>query len=390
MADRTTTILSEGFLILPLVQTNPKAVITINSLNITPDFENLNFTLETNGVSGFNIILDNSNGKYIDAFKPGQTVNIGLDYEDGSNTKLIGKIDNPSIFSLTSSGWTCQITGRDFPELEDDVLSIDFDVVNGNTAFNSVITSFNSAYANRISAGSIPTTSISINYKFRDIPYIEILRYIAKKCGWDFRISTAGVITAFEEGTTDQYNYDESIISGDNMTSCSNFGRKYSEVKNFIKGYGTNSEGCMTLWTSKDQDSINETWKKVALIQENSADSNLRIKDRTDKEINKLKDAEKKGSLGSLGIDTLLPGQSLYCFVFQADVNGFLIAKRITHNYGPDGWDTYVELNEKEIGGLELFNEISDNIQSVKDYQNPNNMQFSYNFKFKSSENILS
>ena len=50
MADRSTTILSEGFLILPLVQTNPKSAVTINNLNITSDMENLNFKMKIKGI----------------------------------------------------------------------------------------------------------------------------------------------------------------------------------------------------------------------------------------------------------------------------------------------------------------------------------------------------
>jgi len=395
MVARLTREEGSGIILLPVDTKYPKWKITIGGEDVTPYVIFAEVVLvATHRLSYANLMLDNDKGRFNDKWDPTTervAIKVYFDYATAStftthvptNQIFEGKLDKNPV-SLTSDGWIMNLSARDRPELFDMTTTIEFDSENVDSAIKSVIADVNSqAGYTVISEGSIEATSTKTSRSYRDERYINILADLCDRAGFDARINTDGTYDAFTRGS--EICLREGIASGANLFLCPPIGPDATEIRNYIKGYGPDKEGCLLLWTKKS--STLTPWRKDEIINDTSIQNLEQLKDRLTKEYDNLSDAESKGSLITIGLPYLKPGQALPVFV-EYVYNGTPSVEQVSHIFSMGGVESRVSINELEKDGLKMIRDNDRDIREKSTFNNPNNMTHSYHFTFDNDDDI--
>src|SRR3990167_7739805 len=296
-------ISNEGLIIFEVEDKKPNKKVEINGIDVSSDVSNLNFTdVSKDGIGNFSVNLNNYKGKY-NSLKAGNPVLIYLDNSDGTLLQFRGKIDK-SIPSL-SGIYEIDVTGRKAPELVDiDNLTIAFDEEPVGTAFESAITAINDgAGYTVVTFSTSPNSNITITRNFRDTSGITILRFIAQKAGWEFRIQNDEVYTIEIIDKNSPPKSQEIIAIGVNVISAPGITKDSTYVKNHITVLGDNIEGVLVLWTIGDPPFI--PWKKTLHINDTTCQTRQQCIDRAQLEFNELSEEKLHGSVDTIGLENL-------------------------------------------------------------------------------------
>ena len=355
--------------------------VEIAGADVTTDIYNLNFTrVATDRLSNCSIELNNYEGKY-NYIKAGDVVLIYLDYSTGATLQFRGKVD------LATPGFAgdffIRIQGRDRPELNDMKYTGRFSKSNAKDVFSAIVSDINTRTGYTVvtyASANFPDSSIVINYSFRKIPYLQALQYVARKAGWEFRIDTdvAGTIYARNKGDT-ELRTEDPIAIGVNFMFTDGIADDSTSQKNYITVIGDNSEGCIVLWTKK-ADSL-DPWIKEESINDTSITTRQEAEDRADMEFNEFGTARKQGLIKCIGIPTLILTYGIEVFIPYV-IEGVFQIKEYTHSYSPGGFDSSIVLEQRTEMDLDLLKKNEQKIREQQDFENPNNMLYSYPFKF--------
>ena len=382
---------------LPTDTTYPVWKIVVGGRDVTGSVDSSQLTLvATDRLNNANIDLINKNGRFNDKWNPEEKripVKIYFDYGDKTNfTTLIpttqiyeGVLDkNPR--SLSIEGYMMNLSSRTAPELNDMNITTHFDSNLIHDAIKSVIAQVNNELGYTvITEGTIEETTRKTSVSYRSEKPINILSDLLKRAGFSGRINVDLTYDAFTKGT--QLNEDESIKSGTNVYSTSPIGSDSTRIKNRIRGYGPDKEGCLILETKSSAGL--KPWRKDQSINDTIIQNRDELIDRLDKELENQQDSEIQGTITSSGLITLLPGQSIQIFI-QYTYDGTPIAEQITHKFSMNGVETITRFNEIERDGWQIIKDNERDIRQRSTYENPNDMSHGYHFTFDNEDQVFS
>jgi len=396
MARSTRIIKSGGIIFLPADTTYPVWKILINGEDVTSYVAFCDANLyATEKLNYVDINLDNYLGRYNGKWDyENESIDIDVYFEygtastyknlDPTNRIFHGKIDKITK-GLTNQGWMMNVTGRDRPELVDIRLTLEFDSETIDNAIKAVIAEVNAqAGYDVITEGTIETTATTTSANYREMEGIRILEDLCKRANFDGRINADGSYDVFTRGT--KICNDESVASGLNVFSSTGIGVDATDIKNNVRVYGQEVEGCLIMDTKKS--TTYQPWRKDLIVNDTAQETINQVKDRASKEYDNQVDGEIKASLVCIGLPNLKVGQSIKTFVAYCDLDDEYVVSHVNHIFSMSGSESRIVLNQLEKDGLKLIKNNDKDIREKSTFNNPNNMEYSYHFTFANDNNV--
>lgn len=363
----------------------------------------------TDKISRFTLTLSNVGGVFLDKFDGGEVIEVYSDNTDATTLIFRGRIDNVKYGLDLRNGFTVNIDGRDYPELKDKGISGILSAELGDNALAKILyneysditlTYWNGSTWCEATHDSVPdTTSWSpsatgfpterINMAYQDKKGWAVVGEICKRVGldcyleydsgWKLRVFVAESIA----------NAGVSIAYGVNLLGLTGFGIVTNNIVNRVSVYGKTEGSVILLKTENDTTSQNDLWIKDKIMTEGSALTMDDVQDKADFELAEGINVDNSGTLNTLFMPTLKPGDVIYASVPYCKVDGNYKAYSFTHRFG-DTITTSIQLVKKEKHLEDYFqpraeqSELASSISS-----NPQGMKNSYTLRFDESISLL-
>ena len=348
------------------------------------------------------IQLYNDFGLWVDKWSGGELVNVYARYgEDGdteygeygtgrygmthygydqeyvvTNKIFSGKLDSV-YFSYDASGYKTSLNCRQVPELVDIKIVEQFDNVLITDAITQIVDNY---YDGILTYTGLPTTTTRFTGNFRHVTGINAFKTLADKDNMDIYIDTNNNIELFTKGSRD--NTDDYVSYETNLISLAKYGIDTAKQFNRISVYGKEESNIIILKTEEDRDHQTNLWRKDLIISDSGLESMDEVQERADIElINGLNDVA-EGSVSTLGMPLVKPGDGVVIQVPNCGVAGKKVLNGIRHNIGPNGFLTNLQIREKMVSLPVLFKDRIDAEDRLKPYSNLNNMTDTYTVYF--------
>ncbi len=337
-----------------------------NLINFSIDWP----TIRAGGLASFTATLNNSNRQYLDVFTKANLIKFYFDYTDGSTLYKVFKMEEPKFGY--QNGYKMFLHGRDYPEVADEKITIDY--TSGWQAkdiFDNIVTDNFSSTINTGEVDSDMTDLIYPGYEYKSP--ILIFADVLERVDYDGRFENDGTITTFED--TGVLTTTEAAIVGQNITNIAGFGAESEDEYNRILVVGKDVENMPVLRMKEDTTEQGTTWIKT-LVYKNSDISDL---DDALDVATFLKDDKKTkldaGTIGTLGMMTIKPGQQILCSAPNCKIVGEYFVKKVTQSFtSGEGMKTSLELNETRRLYSSFFEKEKRTRESERDLKNPNFM----------------
>lgn len=345
--------------------------------------------------------LDNTDGRYIESdgsmkWVGGEIIKIYQDYDTvaGSltDTHLLfkGKIHAPKT-SFTASRHVMTIYGRKLPELRDDVVNVVFP---SGTKFYDAARSILDDYPSMIDLttfdANLSGQAGTFAATYSSSP-IGIVQDIFLRAGWtgyfDNDVNDDGkfVLHAFTES---QVNNDVAAVHGQNLIDLDEYGVDTSKVFTRVRVLGGSLGGGSIIREKFDSSLESSLWKRKLVIRDNNVTSMSEADDKVDFELSENSEQRNTARVTMIAQRGLNPSESFKVASQDDGVNGFFKASRIDYSLG-SVFVMRVDISRKNKDEEEVkFTLVDKLIGDLKDFDNPNDMKFTYNFTFDDNTNI--
>jgi len=343
------------------------------------------------GVSSSQVTLSNADGFFIGddptdfVFVGGEFLTINADYDDGTTRQYKGKINAPDVALRADN--ILIIKARTTPEAADRRIRINIDG-NAVTAVEDIIDEFLPNVMSHIAFSaslSAITTTIKVSY---NATIISILKDIFLRAGWEGNIE----FDEDDDGLFDldgwiagtQKITDANIFFQENMRNLSNFGTDNDEESNSILLKGKNVGGSPLLTTISDTTHQTQFWRKDFEISDTTIVTQEELDERAILESSKKVDPTRNGIVRSFGDPNMVAGKTIFVQSPNDLVTGDFTVKRYAHQIG-NGWLMDVDLDKKQTRTADINKERIKVDDELAPFDNPNDMEHSYNFDFEAS-----
>jgi len=327
-------------------------------------------TIRGGGLAGFTIAINNSNNQYLDVFSKGNLIKFYFDYSDGTTLYKTFKMEEPKYGY--ENGYKIFLHGRDYPEIADRVITVDYSSgFFANNIFDNIVTNYFSGIVTTTGVDTDMTDTIYPKYEYQRP--ITIFKDVLERVDYDGRFENDGTITTFED--TGESTTSEVLTVGQNVKSVSGFGVQSDNEKNRILVVGKNIENMPILRMKENKTEQGKTWIKD-LVYKNS--DVITLDDSEDVATFMLSDKktlDDEGTITSLGLATIKPGQSLLCSIPNCKIIGSYFIKKVIQSFtSGEGWITTVDVNQTKKLFSEFFDEEKKTRERERDINNPNFM----------------
>ena len=339
------------------------------------------------GIGAFTILLNNNNGQYLNVMNEDIIIIIYADNGSAipSNKVFRGRIDN-SLYSLDPDNSHFKIIiGRDWPEIEGEIMSIPFSEAQAKDCFSSIVSQKFPTLLTTTNVSANMTTSI--NYNFIDDKPSGIFSDILKKANHDGYIDHDADIHTFEVGSN--INNNEVVSYGVNLLPYDNFGKDNLNSYNKIKGYGAQNEGLFLVRTKSNS---NVVYVKAKTISEGTLDKITDLDEEVQSELD-FSAAIIKGSIPvSNGLFSLQPGQSIRITDQFSGISGYYTIPIFSMQFNQDGsCFTTLTIEKPNPSDASDFLKLEKDLKNIT-INNPNTIDdtiFLFNFEDTTDINSL-
>jgi len=362
----------------------------------------------TDSIGDFKLKILNPNGLFTNKFNGGEIVSIYLDREDASTLKFRGKIDNVFYGLDLTNGFFLEIEGRNYPELVDDLITetyagakIDYCISKIlNDYYSDITLTFwngsywaTASYENEIitwsgSVNNLPTELINIS--FQDVKGVKALSDLVTRVNLEFYLEyeNGWKLRLFEKDSIKNYN--DSISYGVNLLSISRFGINNDNIFNRIRVFGKKeSSNIILLKTVNDNNSQSNLWRKTKVIKDDSITNMEELEERSICELNKYSTTIQSGTISSLLLSTVKPGEQLFVLVPYCNLNGYYTINSVRQDFGMV-FKTTITLSKEMKKVNKLFIEKENPEEFIKLSDNLNDMDNSYTIFFNEDSDKVS
>lgn len=365
----------------------------------------------TDRLGTFSLRIVNDEGRFLNKFDGGETVDIYLGY-DSVALYMKGKIDSVKYGLNLSDGFYVVVEGREYPELIDKTVTGIESAATADISLCGVLNEYFSdiqlAFWNG-SSWSIATydeeaDTVTWNPSAPTFPSTLINMQYQHKKGWNFITEVckiAGLDCYLEyDDTNDRWllktfiaeaiiNTDEGISYGINLMSLSECGYDNDEIYNRAIVYGkVESDNILLMKTEDDTASQSNLWIKERIFNEASLSTMDDVQTKANYEISQGTNAVISGRASSLCLPTLKPGERIYVSVPYCNINGYFRIQSVSHNF-KEPITTSVEITKKIKNIVELFIPKINADEFVGGLSNPNDMKDSYTVYFGESPSVM-
>jgi len=333
----------------------------------------------TETIGSFEIKIDNSTQEYSNKFSLYDKVKIYLDYGATATTlRFTGMIEKipktESNIVIYGRGSAARVTGKNitYSATEKSRSTILSEII--NKYFSGVITT------NNIETDSGKST---VNYFER--PFWEVVEELCKTSDYDAYIDADFDFHYFPRNS--RLNTTEAIVHEYNLINTGEFSQDLERVYNRIRVYGARFGGIPLIATAEDTNSQADLDGDIKELKIN--DSNIitrqQVKDRADYELARQKDPPTIGTVTSLMLPTIAPGEKVR---ISDPLNGLTpgeyLVHTFTHNFSNDEPPkTDIEIQKEKLSIPHILKSRIKFETEISENDNPNEMEESIIFNFE-------
>lgn len=345
-----------------------------NEVDITEDALVYNFERRDlkYGIGGFTMVLNNNNGKYLNKINEYAIIKIYADNGSATPTNQIfrGRVDNP-LYSLTEDNQHLKVLiGRDWPEVEEEMMSIAFSANQAKECFSSVVTA---KFPNLLNTNNVSADmTTAINYNYVDAKPSSIFADVLKRSGHSGYINHDGNIHAFADGS--RKNNNEVVSYGINLMPYSNFGKDTLNSFNKIKGYGSQKDGMLLVKTKNDLAAQQASYVKATQINESTIEDTDELDEKVQSELSFNAAIIKGNLIASNGLFSLQPGESIRITDQYGGISGYYKIPIFSMQFNQDGsCYTYLTIEKPQASNITNIIEIEEKLKKLT-INNPNSV----------------
>jgi len=328
----------------------------------------------TGTIGKFEFVIDNSSQIYTDTFSLHNEVRVYMDYASTATTlRFKGKIERVSkkenTLVLTGRGPATKYMGK----------NVTYSAT--STARSTILSNIISRYFNDLTTTNLEADTGISTVNYFDRPFWEVVEDICSQGSYSAYIDTDFDFHYFLEGS--RKNTTEAVVHEYNLIETGDFSPDASFVYNKIKVYGVEIGGNLTLTSAEDVTSQNTYGIRELKIDDSSITTQTQLQARADYELSLNKDPPTIGTIISLGLPTLTPGEQLRISdPFNGLNPGYYDVFEFTHKFSNDEpFITEVTIKKERStipGILKDRLKFESRVTSI----NPHEMDYSWNFDF--------
>lgn len=329
----------------------------------------------TETIGSFNLNIDNSSGTYTNLFNIYDTINIYMDYGASATTKVFtGKIER-----ISKSDNKLVLTGKSIAVR---TMGKNVTYSTTNTPRSDVLIEIINKYFDYINTTNIETDNTLITVNYEEKPFWEVVEEICNSAGYDAYIDHNLNFHYFPSGS--RKNTTEVVVHDTNLIRTGDFSPDLQLVYNKIRVYGKDFNGLPLFATSRDSTSQSNYDSKELIIHDGSIDTIEQAQARADYELSVNKDPPIVGTILSLGLPTIKPGEKIFISDPQNGLapNYYLIQK-FTHKFSNDEpLQTELTIQKDRQTLAKILSKRIKYEYGANKLDNPKEMDYTYLIKF--------
>ncbi len=330
----------------------------------------------TETIGNFSFKVNNSDQAYSTAFDMYDQIRIYLDYGATATTlRFVGMIErlskSDSNLIISGRGSASKVIGKNITYSATDKAraTILSEIIDTN--FSTILTT------NNLEADA---TTLTVNYFEK--PFWDIVEEICFIGGRDAYIDQDFDFNYFVSGS--RRNTTEAIVHSYNLINTGDFSPDASSIVNSVRVYGAETSGLPLIYTSSDSTSQDTYEVKNIKITDTSITTSAQAQARADYELAKSKDPPTIGTLTSLGLPTILPGEKMRISDPLNELSpGYYQVHKFIHKFSNDNpFMTEVTIQKERTSIPKILRKRLKFESEVVRNVNPNDVDFSYLWDF--------
>jgi len=375
-------ISKRGFIWIPRTFT-PSYKIYIDNIDVTNDVISSEWTHAIIGLeSPCKLTLMDPNGIYADTYVGGETIELKLDFSNGTTKKWEGKLEQPKKkFGQT---YILDVVGSHH---QSDLLDVTVtEEYTGIKSADTILKELIDEYLTGFTYNNVNNSTTYPTIKWNNKPFWDCVIDLCALAGFDAYIDTDKNTHFFEKESIE--NTTEAIVWGDSLLEIGHLGIDTIDIRNKIIVYGEDNTGLPIIYETPDSDaqsSIDTYGKKEKVIKDTSIKTYAQAKELGNIELFNHKNLENKGEMNSLLLPDINPGDMIWVTCPPQKVNGQFRIVKYTH-YLPVLQTKVIVYKDKTIPLL--FKERKKAELSLQKITNPYKMTNSFNLIFDDMSEI--
>lgn len=256
----------------------------------------------TETIGKFEFKIDNSAQTYTNTFVPYNEIRVYLDYGATATTlRFKGLIER-----VSKKEHTLVLSGRG-PAAKYSGKNVTYSAI--STARSDILSAVISKYFSDLTTTNLEADTGTATVNYFDIPFWDFVEDICGQATNDAYIDSSFDFHYFSQSS--RQNTTEAVVHEYNLIETGDFAPDASFVYNKIKVYGQETNGVPLIATAEDSNSQDTYEVKELKINDSSITTQEQAQVRADYELSVNKDPPVIGSVFSLGLPTLAPGERL-------------------------------------------------------------------------------
>lgn len=355
-----------------------EVITSTETIDITRDLIEGNYTdgiTETIGNFQFNI--DNANQQYSDRISLYDQIKIYLDYGTPTSLVFTGLIERPA-----KTEGRMQLVGRSSAVRTIGKL-VTYSAT--DTARSTILRDITTKYFDGIiSLTGIQDDTGLATVNYNEKPFWEVVQELCSAGSYDAYVDANFVLYYFPSGSI--INETEAIVSDINLIETSDFSPDLQSVTNRVKVYGKDEDNIRIIATAEDATSQADYDIKETVITDTSLLTEQEAQDRANFELSKNLVPPIVGTVQSLLLPTLKPGERLRISDsnngLMPSEEGYTIQK-FTHNFSNDEPpQTEITVQKERSSIPQILKKRIKFEYTISDTNNSNEMKYSKLFNF--------
>ncbi len=348
--------------------------IEIDGVDLREEIVTASFTKSIIGLdSPCNISLIDVDGRYADTFVGGETIELKMDFSDGTTSQWKGTLEKPK--KRFGANITVEIKGSHF---QSDLLDITVtgDLTGGTTA-DDILKSIVDDHLTGYTYTNVTASTVTPTIKWQNKPFWDCIVDLCDVTDFDCFLDEDKDFHFFARESLN--NDDEAIVWNDNMLEIIHLGVDTVDVKNRIIVYGEDEAGSKVIYQTDDTASQTTFGIKENIIQDSSIRTYTQAKELGDALLANQKDTANSGKIEAIILPDLRLGEMTYIIDPIQKVHARYRVVKYTHTL-PEERTTVIVGKEKTIPTV--LKQIKLEQLGKENLINPFKMKNSYNFTF--------
>ena len=368
-----------GFIWIPRDKST-KYTIYIDSVDVTDDVIESEWARAIIGLEcPCKLTLIDANGDYAALYTGGETVELLLDFSDGTTSQWKGTLEQPN--KQMGNTYTLELIGSHYQsDLLDITVTASYD---GTKTADEVYKELVDEYlTGHTYTGVLPSTTL-ITKNWDNKPLWDCILDLCNLAKYDARVDSDKDHSFFTRESI--VNETDAIVWNDTMISLKGLGPDTVDVKNRIIVYGEDDTGLPIVYIANDTTSQATHGIKEKVIKDTSINTYEEAKELGDAELLEQKNTSQKGEAESIILPDINPGEMVYVIDPVQHVHDTFRIVKYTHKLPMEFTDVIIA-KDKTIPTI--FKERTKKEGQLQKITNPYKMTNSYNFTFDDGSNI--